>query len=99
MRTQTKLYFIVPILAVFLLSCTRIPENQSLARGDVVIEKLPQANSIPIEWGKLVSATMQPGSQNWTQLWFQDEKGDIRVVLFSVRLNRLDVVARLIPRK
>lgn len=86
-------------LAVLLLSCTKQPEWVGAGEGAVAVEKLPEVDSIPLEWGNLVSSNVI-SSQPWVcQLWFQDENGTLRLVHYDVRDNVFISNARLIPRK
>jgi hypothetical protein len=98
MLKLTKLCLIVVVLVVLQLSCTRLPQNQPVNEGPVAIEKLTQTNSIPSDWGKLISVVTLSDTP-WAQLWFQDENGDIHMVGYNVLENRLATNARLLPRK
>ncbi len=53
-----------------------------------------QLQSIPAEYGALVSVTTLPEYSNWMQLWFQDDQGTIRMVRvqFISNLIHNDVV-------
>jgi hypothetical protein len=99
MSNLTKLCLIVVVLVVLQLSCTRLPQKQPVQEGSVATEKLTQTNSIPSDWGKLISVVIPPDSPNLAQLWFQDEKGDIHMAGYNMVQNRLTTNARLFPRK
>ena len=86
-------------LIVLYLSCVKLPQKQPAKEGDAAIEKLTQTNSIPSDWGKLISVVNQLDSPNSVQLWFQSEKGDIHFVIYDINHNRLIPSARLIPQK
>lgn len=86
--------FLFPII-----SCTRISEAPNQKTVQLGAEKLPALDSIPLEWGKLVSVTTTPRYQDLYQLWFQDENGKIRVAGFDIKDSRLIPVATVIPRK
>ena len=62
------------------------------------VEELPRADSIPKEWGKLLSVSSIPGVEKWAQLWFEDDEGDIRLVPYNVESNYLSKQARVIRR-
>jgi hypothetical protein len=82
---------------MLILSCTRIeapPQGVSLGT-----EKLPGLDSIPLEWGKLVSVSTTPIYQGTFQLWFQEENGRIRMVPYTPRGRYLTPNAVVIPRK
>ena len=87
------------LVVVFLfsgLSCTRV-ETPSKG-GPVGTEKLPDLNSIPLEWGKLVSVSTASAYEG-VQLWFQDENGKIRMVALSLKDRCLIPNAVVVPRK
>jgi hypothetical protein len=87
--------------AVFMMgvSCTKV-KVPGVGEQKVVLEQLTHPDSIPAKWGKLVSATMTNfmGVESWTQLWFQDEEGTIRVVGFNNAGNYLSKKAWKILR-
>jgi len=99
MSNHTKPCLVALVLIFLHLSCTKLPQRQAAKEGDIAIERLTQANSIPSEWGKLVSVTNQPDIPSSVLLWFQDEKGDIHCVSFEINQKRLSLTAWLIPRK
>jgi hypothetical protein len=89
--------FVMSVILIFGASCTKLgqpgPGEQKL-----VLEKLPEAGSIPVKWGKLVSVSSVPPLDNWVQLWFQDDEGTIRIVPYNVTDNYLSSLARTIRR-
>ena len=90
---------VVMVLVLLLLSCAKIPEWAGPGQGDVAFEKLPGKDSIPLKWGNLVSVTLSPQGGYFFQLWFQDEQGTLRVVLYQMSTNSLMDQVRFIPRK
>ena len=98
MSNQAKLLLVAVVLVVFCSACTKLPQGQSPKAGNVAVIKLPQTNSIPSSWGKLISAVIPADSPEWTQLWFQDEKGDLRLAFFNTKQKVLGLFGRLIPR-
>ena len=90
------------LVVVFLfpiISCTRISEAPDQKAVRLGAEKLPALDSIPLEWGKLVSVSTTPIYQGVFQLWFQDENGKIRIVAFDIKNRCLIPDAAVIPRK
>ena len=90
------------LVVVFLfpvISCTRLGEAPTKGIVPLGTEYLPAVDSIPLEWGKLVSVSTTPIYEGIFQLWFQDENGKVRMVTFDIRDSRLISVARVIPRK
>lgn len=88
--------FLLMALVLLPLSCTRM---EGPGEGSVAIEKLPDAKSIPMKWGKLVQVSHRPEQEGRYQMWFQDDEGNFRIVTFNMRTNRLAPNARLIPQK
>ena len=90
------------LVVVFLfpiISCTRLGEAPTKGTVSLATEKLPALDSIPLEWGKLVSVSTTPIFEGILQLWFQDENGKVRMVAFDIRNRRLIPDAVVVPRK
>jgi len=90
---------VVMVLVLLPFSCTKIPEWAGPGQGKVAIETVALKDSIPLEWGNLVSVTMTTQAGYLFQLWFQDEQGNIRMVLYQMRTNNLMDQVRFIARK
>jgi hypothetical protein len=90
---------VVMVLVLLPLSCTKIGEQAVTGQGRVAVETLTTKDSIPLSWGKLVSVTMTPDAGYFFQLWFQDEQGNVRMVVYHMRTNSLMDQVRFIPRK
>ena len=97
----SRLGICVLVAIVFLLSssCAKLPEWADKGEGNIAIESLPDADSIPAEWGDLISVTVSPNIENVFQLWFQDKDGNVRMIPYSIRKNRFWQEFVLIPRK
>ena len=89
---------LVLTLAALPLSCVDMPEWAASGAGDVVTEELPFADAIPLNWGKLVSVTASNEDYR-SQLWFQDEAGNVRMVGYDLRANQLLPKCRLFSRR
>ena len=90
------------LVVVFLfpiISCTRLDKGPPKGTVSLGTEKLPALDSIPLEWGKLVSVSATPIYNGILQLWFQDENGKVRMVPFDIQNNRLISDAVVVPRK
>jgi hypothetical protein len=81
-----------------LFSCTPISQPDLAGDRPVQIEKLPVAGSIPSEWGNLIAVTVNPSFAYQYQLWFQDEQGNVRLVVFDNRMKQLLSESRLFSR-
>jgi len=99
MYRQTGIWFLIAVLLLPALSCTRLPDASAQKGVMVGSEQLPALDSIPSEWGKLVSVTANPAYPSWFQLWFQDETSTVRMVAFSLRTKQLDSNVIVLPRR
>jgi hypothetical protein len=81
------------------LSCTKLPEKAAQTGVLVGSEQLPALDSIPPEWGKLVSVTTSPAFPNWFQLWFENETGTVRMAAFNFQTRQFDPNAVMLPRR
>ena len=88
---------IVGILVLLVVSCARLP-SASPEEGGLATETLSDKGSIPAEWGSLVSVYDNPVKQT-TWLWFEDEEGNVRAVLYHRRSEELYSTVRLIRRR
>jgi hypothetical protein len=89
MSNTTKLISVIVFLLVLQLSCTKLPQGLATTEGSFPTEKVIQTNSIPPEWGKLISVAISPDFPRVSQLWFQDEKGDIHLAFYDLSQNKL----------
>jgi hypothetical protein len=99
MYRQTCIWFLVAVLLLPALSCTRLPEESAQKGVMVGSEQLPALDSIPSEWGKLVSVTTNPAYPGWFQLWFQDETSTVRMVAFDLQTKQFNSNAIVLPRR
>ena len=86
------------LLSLVPLSCTKIAESPTVEGGDITIGKLPYLDSIPVNWGRLVSVSRLTDF-NVYQLWFQDEDGTVRIAFYNLDTNRFLPKVRQIARK
>ncbi len=81
------------------LACTKLPERLPLEEGPITVQKVPEADSLPSNWGSLVAVTNRPDVAHVFQLWFQDEDGNVHMAVYNMSLNRLLPSAIMIPKK
>lgn len=98
MLVRSGVCMLVLSLAVLSLSCVEKPEWAVSGGGDVVTEDLPYKDAIPLNWGQLVSVTV-PDEDYRYQLWFQDGAGNVRMVGYDLRANKLLPQCRLFSRR
>jgi len=91
--------FLMIVLAVFLLvSCSRVEKESVTTKGELKTVKLEKLDGIPSEYGALVGVTANPQYHRWAQLWFQDDKGTIRVVSVGFFDEMIKEDITVIPR-
>jgi hypothetical protein len=90
--------FALVILLVGLSACAEIPRPNLVVEGGLLVEELPASGSVPGEWGDLVAVSNSSQFAHLFQLWFQDEQGTIRMVVFDNRMRQLHVGSRVITR-
>jgi hypothetical protein len=87
------------ILALLPLSCTKLDQVTTMGTSSLAMEELPGDGSIPVQYGKLVSVSSLDQYPTMVQLWFQNERGDLRMVQYSFRYNHFTKFAYMISRK
>ena len=87
------------VLILLTLSCAKLPEAPTIEKGDLIKESVPHVDSIPFEWGPLVSVSSVPQFPTWVQLWCQDKEGNIRMLPYNIRTNKFWNEFTLVKRK
>lgn len=77
-------------LIVVTQSCRRLEERAG--PGGLPAEPIQNGMVLPAEWGNLISVTTSDRFPDVMQLWMQDGAGNVRVVAFSLRQNKLTYV-------
>ena len=98
MISRIGICFIAVVLILLPLSCTE-KYQPGPVKGSLTKEKLPDTNTIPLKWGRLISVTRVGSNPGRVQLWFQDEDGNVRVLLYYFERRLLGPEVRLITRK
>ncbi len=99
MLNRITLCLIMTFLVLINFSCTKLTEEKPVKEENIVVEKLPDKDSIPASWGKLVSVSSSPDVSRWVQLWFEDKEGNIRMIDYNIIQNRLARHAKVFRRK
>ncbi len=89
MFRQVRKFSVFLALALLCMSCTRLPRQSQEVGGNVEVETLQNLGSVPAEWGNLVSASTHPINMQTMRLFFEDDEGTIRVVVYDAQLLRL----------
>ncbi len=95
MLRRTAAILMLPTLVLLSGSCRRIPAHRTHA---IPREAMVPSTSIPANWGNLVGVTSAANYPELVQLWFQDNSGGVRLVVFSLEENEL-LNSSLIPRR
>jgi hypothetical protein len=106
MLGRAGIFMLIVVLGLLPLSCAKIPEDERLRLAEeylvkegLVAEELPYADSIPSEWGNLVSVSSVADRPYMVQLWFQDENGNLRIADYHISMSRFAKHFRVIHRK
>ncbi len=97
MLRRAAIYFVVIASVLLTFSCVRL--EAPLEYGGVDRDATPYVDSIPTQWGNLISVSSVAGYPTWVQLWFQDDKGHVRMVTYSIRSNKFAKEFFLFHRK
>ena len=98
MKKSLFMFLIIVLTAFLLVSCSRVKEIGELTKGELKEVKLEKSDGIPAEYGALVGLTADPQYQGWAYLWFQDDKGTIRVVSVGFFDKLINENVTVIPR-
>ena len=97
-----RLVFLLGIFFIVLLfSCAKLPDESSTGSTEYsfAMKQLPMADTIPLNWGELVtvsSVSLYPG---WVQLWFHDKEGNVYMVPYDVQVKKFSQYYRYLKRK
>lgn len=91
-------YVLVVALVLCAVSCTRLRRTTPREGPEVTIEEMPYSNSVPSEWGQLISVTADVAWPAAT-LWFQNEAGEVRLVGYHHATRRLVDSVAVIGRR
>ena len=96
MRKSVLLVLLISsILALNFLSCKKV---ETIPEGNLNLVKLENLNSIPTDYGSLVSVTVNPAFPKVFQLWFEDKDGTIRIVTIAPLEKAIFKDVIMIPR-
>ena len=95
MKKLLILLILLSLCSASLISCSRVEEY---VQGNLQTVKLTKPDSIPIEYGSLVSVTANPQFSRWAQLWFVDDDETIRVVTVGYFDKIMQEKVTVIPR-
>ncbi len=99
MSHRARMMLVVLLPAALALSCTSLQQSGTPGEGgELTVEALPSSDSVPLEWGRLVTVTNAPAVEGATLLWYQDEAGTVRVVGYNHFTQQLWSYARVIAR-
>ena len=91
-RTSVGVFCILTV-CILTISCTKLGPT-----GPLRWKQVEFADSIPSEYGSLVSVTSDPQNSHWIYLWFQKPDGTITVSFVDVVDGRVNE-SLSIPRR
>ncbi len=92
MRRVCSLILTISVLILANVSCTQV---QPPADTNVV----SNLAGLPTAYGELVSVTTAAQYPDWSQLWFVDDEGNIRMVRVQFELKQIHNDVLIIPRQ
>lgn len=99
MCQRRSLLFLGCLLILLASSCAKLGEQPCPKPESIQVVTLPSVDSVPREWGNLISVSSVPDYPDLLQLWFQGEDGTIHMAPYNVKTSQLNPNGRLIPRK
>lgn len=88
---------LLSLLMLLLGSCTDLnPTGEDF--GPLVLDDRGLTDSIPADYGDLISVTTSETYPGWAQMWFQKEDNSIVAVFLKYSTGTLRKDALLIPR-
>ena len=79
---------VLVIGALLTASCAKM-SAPTATPGGIPTEVLTARDTVPLEWGSLVSVSSVAEYPDLVQLWFEDREGTIRYVVMSLRTHEL----------
>ncbi len=98
MARKILLLLAAMLFSILIFSCQKLPESS--VGYSFAMEELPIGDTIPLDWGVLISVSsahlQYPG---WVQLWFQDKEGNVYMVPYDVEVKKFGKFYRYLKRK
>ena len=95
MRKTLLFLFVGLILILGFASCTKVHQ----ARWTYLDQtKLTTLEAVPLEYGQLKAVTVMQDNPEWSEMWFQDDSGTIRIVPVNWFTNQTVKEPLVIPR-
>ncbi len=89
----------VILVAVFLVSCKKLPETEVRTEGRSSMEMKNLEGTIPLNWGNVTSVSSIDQFPGWVQLWFQDKDGNVYMIPYHVESNVFHEKYRILKRQ
>ena len=96
---QWALIVIVALLLASAAACAPIPGSQVAESQSLEVVQLPDTRTIPAEWGNLTAVSNSSKFPDVFQLWFENEAGEIYLVVFDNQSRSLLTSSRVISRR
>ena len=97
-RLSVVIMIMIVICGLALVGCQKLPE-QPKAEASFVIEQAATLDSIPRDYGDLISVTPSVSNPHWSYLWFQRPDQSIVVVRVNPSVGTMYDQIMTIPRR
>jgi hypothetical protein len=92
MARRLGICFLLLTVLAFAASCAKYGEPGPGEKKSVIL-RLTEPDAIPANWGKLVAVSSNSGAEDWVQLWFEDDAGNIHMARYNVMDRYLSMQA------
>ncbi len=96
---QVTTFLMVMLLLASLAGCAPIPGSDVEDGERLEMVQLPDTRTIPAEWGNLTAVSNSSKFPDVFQLWFENEAGEIYLVVFDNQSRTLLTSSRVINRR
>ncbi len=93
------MFLMVALLLAVLSACAPIPGSAVEDSQRLQVVQLPDTRTIPAEWGSLAAVSNSSKFPDVFQLWFENEAGEIYLVVFDNKSRTLLTSSRAIARQ
>lgn len=96
---QWAMIVIAALLLASVAACAPIPGSEVADSQRLEVVQLPDTRTIPAEWGNLAAVSNSSKFPDVFQLWFENEAGEIYLVVFDNQSRSLLTSSRVISRR
>ncbi|MBD3867560.1 MAG: hypothetical protein IFK94_05495 [Acidobacteria bacterium] len=96
---RSMVFLAVVALMAALAGCAPLPGSNLDETDSLLVLQLPDTRTIPAEWGSLAAVSNSSKFPDVFQLWFENEAGEIYLVVFDNKTRSLLTSSRAIARQ